>query len=204
MKANSTETSYITDLVNKLAVSHPEIRFKYLVDQKEIFTTPGKDNLLNTVLNIFDKTMVKNLLPVDYKDEFMKVSGFVSNFEYTRGNRQLQMFFVNGRYIKSKLLADALTIAYKSRLPINRFPICFLMIEIDFKAVDVNIHPAKTEIRFDEEQVIKQKLYQGIKHHLLNYNQVPSVSLQTKRVPEPVLKRQEPVALYLADPLKSR
>lgn len=196
MKANATETGHITDLVNKLAISHPTIRFKYLVDQKELFTTPGKGDLLNTLLNIYDKKMVQQLIPVQEDGNTVNIKGFISNFEYTRGNRQMQMFFVNGRYIKSKVLAEALALAYKSRLPVNRFPACFLMLEIDFGAIDVNIHPAKTEIRFDEEHLIKQHVYQILKKHLLQYNQVPQVALSsTERQKDlPVQLPREPVA----------
>jgi DNA mismatch repair protein MutL len=184
MKTNATETSKITDLVNKLAISHPEIRFKFLIDQKEVFTTPGKGNILNAVLNIYDKHLAKNLIKVEEADGDIKVNGFISNFEFTRGNRQMQMFFVNGRYIKSKVLADALSIAYKSRLPINRFAVCFLMIDLDFSSVDVNIHPAKTEIRFEDEAVIKQKIYQILKKQLLQYNQVPSITFSQNAEPQ--------------------
>jgi DNA mismatch repair protein MutL len=108
------------------------------------------------------------------------IYGYVSNLSFTRGNSSLQIFFVNGRYIKSDIIKDALKIAYKTMIPINRHPICFLNFDIDYKEIDVNIHPSKTEIKFSRVGIIKQLIYTTIKAKLFEYNQTPIVSLENE------------------------
>lgn len=180
LKSNSAETNYISSIVNKLALSRSEISFKYIVNNKNIFTTPGEEDIYSTIYTIYGKDIAKNLLKIKDSKDKISVDGYISNLKYTRGNRQLQVIFVNGRYIKSKAISDAINIAYKTLLPINRFPICFLYIQVPYDSLDVNIHPAKTEIRFHDERLVKNFISQVINKGLLTSNLIPEVKVKEK------------------------
>ncbi|MDK2920100.1 MAG: mismatch repair protein MutL [Candidatus Petromonas sp.] len=180
LKANSTETTYISSTVNKLALSHPKIAFKYIVDNKNIFTTAGNGDIYSTIYTIYGREIVKNLLKIDDRIDEISMQGYISNTNYTRGNRQLQILFVNGRYIKSKMLMETINDSYKTLLPVNRFPICFLYLDIPADKIDVNIHPAKVEIRFHDEKKVRDFVYRTIREKLLNSNLIPNVSIENK------------------------
>lgn len=177
LKSNSTETNYISTIVNNIALSHPDISFRYIINNKNIFTTQGNNDLYSTIYTIYGKDIAQNLIKIDYEDEDVKLSGFISNTSYTRGNRQLQTCFVNGRYVKSKVVYKAINGAYSTLLPHNRFPICFLYLDIPSSKVDVNIHPAKTEIRFRDEKRVLDFILNCLKERLLNSNLIPDVNI---------------------------
>jgi DNA mismatch repair protein MutL len=177
---NSTEQRRINELINCLTLSNPNISFKYISNNEVKFITPGKGKLNNVILSIYGKETLKNVVEVNSTLDGIGMYGYVSNLSFTRGNSSLQIFFVNGRYIKSDILKDAMKIAYKTMIPINRHPICFLNFNIDYKEIDVNIHPSKTEIKFSRVGIIKQLIYTAIKAKLFEYNQTPIVSLEDK------------------------
>jgi len=178
LNKNSTEQRRINELVNFLALSNAEISFKYIVDDRIKFVTPGKGQLKNVILSIYGKTIAKNMIAVDSELDQVKLKGYISNLSLTRGNSTLQVFFVNGRYIKSDLIKEAIKTAYKTMIPINTYPLCFLNFTIDSKEIDVNIHPSKTTIKFTKKGIIKQLIYTSIKSNLLEMNQTPKVSLE--------------------------
>ncbi len=176
LKSDNVEATAIHDIINKLALSNPDISFRYTYNNKHMFTTSGDGDLFKVIHCIYQRDMSEHLVKINYKEQNIDISGYISHVEYSRGNRSLQIFFVNGRYVKSNILIDALALAYKPMLFPGRFPVCFLMIDIPFNTVDVNIHPAKTEIKFHEEGRIKQTIYSGVRGALLSVNQVPRVS----------------------------
>jgi DNA mismatch repair protein MutL len=178
LNKNSVEQRRINELVNFLALSNANISFKYIVDDQIRFVTPGKGQLKNVILSIYGKTIAKNMIPIDSTLDQVKIKGYISNLSLTRGNSSLQVFFVNGRYIKSELIKDAIMTAYKTMIPINSYPICFLNININSKDIDVNIHPSKTTIKFTKKGIIKQLIYTSIKSKLLEVNQTPEVNLE--------------------------
>lgn len=178
LNKNSTEQRRINELVNFLALSNSKISFKYIVDDSIKFVTPGKGQLKNVILSIYGKNIAKNMIAMDSELDQVRMSGYISNLSLTRGNSTLQVFFVNGRYIKSDLIKDAIKTAYKTMIPINTYPICFLNFEIDSKEIDVNIHPSKTTIKFTKKGIIKQLIYTSIKSKLLEMNQTPEVNLE--------------------------
>jgi DNA mismatch repair protein MutL len=178
LNKNSVEQRRINELVNFLALSNANISFKYIVNDELRFVTPGKGELKNVILSIYGKNIAKNMIPINSVLDNVRITGYISNLSLTRGNSSLQVFFVNGRYIKSDLIKDAITTAYKTMIPINSFPICFLNITINSKEIDVNIHPSKTTIKFTKKGIIKQLIYTSIKSKLLEVNQTPRVSLE--------------------------
>jgi len=178
LNKNGVEQRRINELVNFLALSNANISFKYIVDDQIRFVTPGKGQLKNVILSIYGKNIAKNMIPIDSELDHVKIKGYISNLSLTRGNSSLQVFFVNGRYIKSDLIKDAIMTAYKTMIPINSYPICFLNININSKDIDVNIHPSKTTIKFTKKGIIKQLIYTSIKSKLLEVNQTPEVNLE--------------------------
>lgn len=203
LKSDGAEQNAISNIVNKLALSHTDISFKYIINDRITFKTPGNGVLKDAVYEIFGKTVSKDLIPFELEEtEGLKASGLISSIHFTRGNRQLQVVFVNGRYVANKIVAEALELAYKGLVPLHRHPICFLFLELDPKTVDVNIHPSKTEIKFHKETTIKQILYGALRKCINAYDQVPKevfnkVELFTKPVEtlkEKVIEEEKTIA----------
>lgn len=182
LKSNNAEQNAMSDIMSKLALSHPEISFKYIVNGQNIFITPGNNKLYDVILNIYQKSLANNLLPIDYTENGITLTGFTSSIELTRGNRQNQIVFVNNRYVKSKTIEDAIASVYRTMIPHNRFPIAFLNIQIDPSLIDINIHPAKTEIRFHQEGVIKDLIYKALKFEINKFNLVPDKILKSRKI----------------------
>jgi len=178
LNKNAVEQRRINELVNFLALSNANISFKYIVDDQIRFVTPGKGQLKNVILSIYGKNIAKNMIPIESALDHVKLKGYISNLSLTRGNSTLQVFFVNGRYIKSDLIKDAVMTAYKTMIPINAYPLCFLNFEVNNQDIDVNIHPSKTTIKFTKKGIIKQLIYTSIKSELLEVNQTPEVNLE--------------------------
>lgn len=178
LEKNSTEQRRINTLVNCLALSNPNISFKYIVNNQIKFVTPGKGQLKNVILSIYGKNIAKNMIPLNNTLDGVQLSGYISNLNLTRGNSSLQIFFVNGRYIKSDLIKDSIKTAYRTLIPINTSPICFLNIQINSKDIDVNIDPSKTTIKFTKKGIVKQLIYTTIKSELFKYDQSPKVNLE--------------------------
>jgi len=182
LKSDNAEISAISDIVNKLALSHAEVGFRYLVNDKNMFATPGKGDLFKAVYAVYEKEMSRNLIEIDKTENGIHIKGYLTNLQYTRGNRSMQNFFVNGRYVKSPLLMDGISMAYRSMLTPGRFPACFIMVDINPSKVDVNIHPAKTEIKFHQESIVKQIIYSAVRETLFSYNQTPVVEISDDRM----------------------
>lgn len=182
LKSDQAEGRSITELMSYLALSHPEIAFKYTVDDKLVFHTPGKGSLANTIFSVFDATLLKGLYEVREEQNGIKLNGFISRFEYTKGNSSYQLCFVNGRYVKSDVVKEAIQLAYRPYMMHNRYPVCILFIELPPTDIDVNIHPAKTEIKFHDEGALKQLIFSTLKKSFNLYDQVPQVTFTEKEV----------------------
>lgn len=160
----------ITDLISKLALSHCEIAFKYIVDGKLSFITRGDGKLVNAIGSVYGVNIAKNLVEINESEEDIVISGYISKPQLTRSNRTMQLTFVNGRYVKCDAVSDTLRHGYSTYIPPTRFPMVFLNISINPFKVDVNIHPAKTEIKFTNQEEIMGILYRGVKTSLKSYN----------------------------------
>lgn len=176
MKSTAAETGAISDLMIRLALSHNDICFTYVVDQKHIFKTPGDGDTYKVIYAVLDKELAQNLVPVAFEQNGWKLTGFLSKLSFTRGNRGHQIFFVNQRFIRSKMLLDAVTGAYLGQLPIGRFPSAILHLEVPPDEVDVNIHPAKTEVKFHQEMILKDWLMTSLRQTIRSFNQIPEIA----------------------------
>lgn len=176
MKSTGAETGAISDLMIRLALSHSEVAFTYVVDGKNIFKTPGDGQVSKVIYAVLDKELAQHMVPVSFEDSGWKLTGFMSKLSYTRGNRSQQIFFVNQRYIKSPMMLDAVSGAYLGQLPIGRFPGAILFLEVPSDQVDVNIHPAKTEVKFHNEYALKDWLLLGLRQSIRSLDQVPEIA----------------------------
>lgn len=172
LKSESTEGSYVFDVVEHLALSHPEISFKFLLNGKEKLITSGNGVLSDTIYQLFGRQIASNVLDINYKDDKCEISGFIGQSVIARGNRAFEHFFVNNRYIKSNNLSRACEEGYYGFLMGHQYP--FFVININFinAAVDVNVHPTKQEVRFEDEATILEILTKIINNRLRNREDV--------------------------------
>jgi len=166
LKRNATETAYITDTLGKIALSAPQISFKYIVDGETIFSTSGDGNLRNAIFEIYGKDCAKSLMDMDYTAQGIKIYGVLGTADISRGNRARQTIFVNGRYVKNYILSKVVEDAYKTMLQTGKFPFFVINIEVPYELVDVNVHPAKTEIKFADEKYVCRELYHAARRTL--------------------------------------
>ena len=166
LKKPATEAAYGVDVVEKLALSHPEISFRLIKDNKPLLHTPGDGKLLSAVYTVLGREFASQVRPVDYTHNNIRLTGFVTRPSYTRANRKLQLFFVNQRYVRSGLCQQALQEAYKNEIMVGRFPACVLELTLPYASVDVNVHPAKTEIKFLQDSSVYECIYFGVKSAL--------------------------------------
>ena len=159
LKKDSTEGAAIGAVVEKIALSHPEISFRFISDGELKFLTSGNGDLRETMWALFGKDTARRSLPVDRRENGIRVHGFVCESDMFRSNRNMENFFINGRYIKSKTASAALEQAYASKIPADKFPFCVLNIELNPAAVDVNVHPAKLVVKFANEKLIFDAVY---------------------------------------------
>ncbi len=161
MKRDSTEGAIVFAAVQKQAVAHPEVAIRFLRDSKQELSTAGDGELLSAIYSVFGRQTAMDMTELDAKWEKTRVQGYISKPTASRGNRNYQVFFVNGRYVKSPILTAALEEAYRNQLMVGRFPACVLALTLPLGAVDVNIHPAKTEIKFLNERDAYDCVYYG-------------------------------------------
>ncbi|MBQ1281057.1 MAG: DNA mismatch repair endonuclease MutL [Oscillospiraceae bacterium] len=162
MKSDMAEASNVTAIVQRLSIAHPEIAFRLLKDGQETLRTAGDGQLLSAVAAVFGRQAAREMIPVEGHWEKTTVSGFVSKPTATRGSRSWQVFFVNGRFVRSRTMTAALEEAYRNRIMSGRFPSCVLNIELPLTAVDVNVHPAKTEVRFLSEKGVFDSIHYAV------------------------------------------
>ncbi len=166
LKKDVTEGSCVTDVVTKASLAHPEVRFSLIRDGKKVLSTPGNGKLSDTVYSVFGKSVAEALIPCEYSANGISVVGYISKPLNNRPNRNMQFFFVNGRSVRIPAAVPALDEAYKNSIMVGKFPMCFLNVSIAAEKVDVNVHPAKTEIRFSEESKIFEVIYYAAKSAL--------------------------------------
>ncbi|KYO64458.1 DNA mismatch repair endonuclease MutL [Thermovenabulum gondwanense] len=166
LKSSSKESAYISEIISKYALGHPEISFKLIIDGREIFTTSGNGNIKEVFAKIYDFEEAKNLIEVEKHYGILKIKAYLLPPQFSRNNRSYEIFFVNGRYIKDKNLSLFLEKGYSPFLPAGKFPVAIIFINIDESYVDVNVHPSKTEIKFKDEYKIYEALLLMIKEAL--------------------------------------
>lgn len=168
LKSTHAETINISDLINKLAIGNPHIQFKYINNGKLMLNTPGDNKLLSVIRSIYGKEIVENLIGFNEDGKYCTIRGYIGNNNIYRSNKNLQHIYINNRFVKSKIILDAISEAYKSIIPINKHGVCFLHIDINPSNIDVNIHPTKMEIKFENDKDLYIEIRDLLKKKLLN------------------------------------
>ena len=169
MKTPQREGSLIADIVNRIALSHPEISFKFYNNGKRILLTLGNDNLKDVIRSVYGKSTIDNLIYFENITDTVSVYGYVGNMELARGSRNNQSVFINKRYIKNKLIGTAVENAVKSFFTINKFPFFILFLDIYSELIDVNVHPTKSEVKFNDDKAIFSTVFHGVHNALKEY-----------------------------------
>lgn len=198
LKKDVTEGNQVAGIVDRMAISHPQISFRFIRDGKQVLITSGNGDLKSTVYSVLGKEMSDSLMSVDYSFNDMRITGFVSKPTASRKSRAGQYFYINNRIVKSKTAMAALEQAYKNTIMVGRFPACVLNIELNPAQVDVNVHPAKTEVRFANEKPIFDLVYYAVKTAIENDRTVKEVEFK-----ENPIYRQEPKTVYQNNDNKS-
>ena len=184
LKKDATEAANVTALMERVALSHPEISFTLRIDGEQKFRTCGDGNLLDTIRAVFGKDFAGKLIKAEGTANGIKVHGYVGRSDNVKKNRNLENFFINGRYVKSLTAMAAIEKAYTSYIAPECFPACVLFMEIDPRCVDVNVHPAKLEIKFSDEKVVFEAIYYTVKTALENHEYRPEMQLNPQRQSE--------------------
>ena len=181
LKKDFTEAGYIISVVEHAALSHPEISFSMLRDGKQVFSTSGDNKLITPVFSVFGREITSNMIEVNkFERENITAWGYITKPHLCRPNRSMQHFFVNGRYIKSKIMQAAFEEAYKNQIITGKYPSCALFIELPLNLVDVNVHPAKTEVKFADEKKVFEAIYIACKNALEQNDNIPVLHKKPK------------------------
>ena len=205
LKSDMTEAGYINTLMEQLALSHPEISFKYIQNRQVKLSSSGNYSVKDVIYSVYGREIAKALLDVSYENDFMKIEGFVGKPEISRGNRTFENYYINGRYVKNKIITKAIEDGYKGLVMQHKFPFVSLRIEMDGNDLDVNVHPAKREVRFARETEVYTAIYETVRKVLIHRELIPQVSvgkdeptsrteqIKPGNIPEPfeVKRRQE-------------
>ena len=179
LKKDSTETAAVAAAVEKIALSHPEIAFRLITDGNIKLESPGDGRLENTIYAVLGKDFAKRILPVKCRNAGIEVTGFIGCPDNVKPTRNFQNFFINRRYVKSKTVMAALEQAYTSYIAPERFPSCVLFIDLNPASVDVNVHPAKLEVKFSNEKLIFESVYYAVRSTLEKNTERPELLLRS-------------------------
>ena len=193
LKSDTTEANYINTLMEQLALSHPEISFKYIQNKQVKLHSSGNYNVKDVIYSVYGRDIAKALLEVKYENSFMKITGFVGKPEIARGNRSFENYYINGRYVKNNIITKAIENGYKGFLMQHKFPFVSLQMEMEGNDLDVNVHPAKREVRFAREQEVYDAVYDTVRGALSGREMIPSFTVgKTEEKPkEETVKRGE-------------
>jgi DNA mismatch repair protein MutL len=180
LKSNATEAGYINDLMARLAMSHPEVSFKFINNRQNRLHTSGNGRLKDILYHIYGRDISANLLPVDASADGIHVSGFIGKPIICRGNRSYENYFINGRYVKSAVITQGIEDAYKTFTMVHKFPFAVLHFTLDTAELDVNVHPTKMEVRFSHGQELYHFVYETLRQVLLGRELIPEVKPTAK------------------------
>lgn len=186
LKKDFTEAGYVIGVVQHAALSHPEIAFSMVRDGKQVFSSAGDGKLMTPVFGVFGREITANMIEVErFERDVVSVWGYITKPHCCRPNRSMQHFFVNGRYIKSKLLQAAVEEAFRNKIITGKYPSCALFVQLPLNLVDVNVHPAKTEVKFAQEKSIFEATYIACKNALERNDNIPLMKPSEARKPSP-------------------
>lgn len=212
LKTAMTEGNYVSELVEQIAMSHPDISFKFVNNGQNKLSTSGNGSLKDILYHIYGRDIATNLLPIEAERNGMKISGYVAKPYISRGNRSFEHYFVNGRYIKSPIITKAIEEAYKTFVMIHKFPFVAIYLTVDSKLLDVNVHPRKMEMRYSRGDELYKFIFEEIRYVLLQKELIPEVSQTAARkkadseppaapsVPEPFeINRRKQESVYSSE-----
>lgn len=189
LKRDSTEAGYIEDVIRRMALANPSISFKYINNSKTVIQTSGNLDLKSTIYDIFGKEIYENIIPVNYEENNLKIEGFIGLPKISRSTRMHEFTYVNSRYIKDKTINSALDKACSEKFAINKFPFCVLNLSINPSHLDVNVHPAKLEVKFEDESSVFSVVYHGVRQAIEEKNKQDSPFTNIKKIEEESLNR---------------
>ena len=211
LKSEQAEAGAISSVVHKLALSHPEISFRLTVGGKETLFTSGNGKLEDTIFSVYGKSVTQNLVPVRMKNDDFRLSGFIGTPLFSKPNRNMQLFYVNGRIVRSRLLQTCLENAYRNSMLIGRYPVCVLFLQVDNSSIDINVHPSKLEIKFGDEKSVSVFMNDALRTALSFDNAIKHIDVKPaskevfrlpfensapQKTPEPPKKTVEKVKNY--------
>ncbi len=180
LKTAMTEAGYVTELVEQIAMSRPDISVKFVNNGQNKLSTSGNGSLKDILYHVYGREIAKNLLPIEVSRDGMTLSGYVAKPYISRGNRSFEHYYVNGRYIKSPIITKAIEEAYKTFVMIHKFPFVALNITVDSRLLDVNVHPRKMEMRYSQGDALYKFIFEEIRHTLLQRELIPDVGEEAK------------------------
>lgn len=199
LKTAQTEGNYINDLMERLALSHPDVSFKFINNGQTKMHTSGNSREKDMIYHIYGRDITSGLLEIDHKNEYFHLKGFIGKPIISRGNRNFENYFINGRYIKSALLSKSIEEAYKGFLMQHQYPFCVLYFTMDTDLLDVNVHPTKMELRFSNNEAIYKTLFEIIRGTLTHKDFIPEVPVQEEKV-----QKRENIKAPLPEPFERR
>ena len=201
LKSKMTEAGYVESFIQRLALSHPDISFKFICDNKNKISTSGNGNLKDVIYNIFGRDVAMNLLPVKGNENGILVDGYVGKPVISRGNRNYENYFVNGRYLKNNIISKAIEEGYKGHAMVHKFPFTALMISMDPHCFDANVHPAKMEMRFRNAEELYSSVVSAVRGSFVKKELIPKVGIgndkkakeSVKKIPEPFERKRRTI-----------
>ena len=201
LKSDMTEANYIHTLMEQLALSHPEISFKYIQNRQVKLHSSGNYSVKDVIYSVYGRDITKALLDAEFENDFMKITGFVGKPEIARGNRSFENYYINGRYVKNNIITKAIESAYKGFLMQHKFPFVSLQMQMEGNDLDVNVHPAKREVRFAREQEVYEAVYDTVRRALMGKEMIPKVSVGR---PEPETKETPVKSVSVPEPFEKK
>ena len=184
LKTAMTEASHVGDLVTRLALSHPEVSFRFINNGQVKLHTSGNGNLKDVIYHIYGREIASNLIEVDFERKGIHITGYLGKPLISRGNRNFENYFVDGRYIKSSIISKAIEDGYKDFTMQHKYPFVVLYLDVDTEHVDVNVHPTKMDVRFNNQQEIYNTLFAAVNEGLHQRELIPKVTLDDIKIPE--------------------
>lgn len=203
LKSPQTEAGYITDLMEHMALSRPDISFKYMINQQLRFHTSGNGNTKEIIYRIFGRETADSLIEVKQDTKDLNIHGYIGNPLMNRASRNGENYFVNMRYVKSELIAKAIEEGYRGFLMQHKFPFCVLYFSVNPGKIDVNVHPTKMEVRFSNQEEFLETVKQSVYLALHQQELIPSVTIDEKKEIQDVVQKEKPEKVYIPEPFES-
>lgn len=194
LKSDATETSYVTDSIHKLILSHPEVAVKLIVNGKTTVSSPGDGKVLSAIRAVFGRDYISHMNELSYNEDGIKVTGYVGTNALARKDRRQQVFFINGRYVKSKIISAALSEAYQNTMMVGKYPVAVISINVSGAFVDVNVHPTKIEVRFSDDKKVYNSVFWAVKEALSAKKYVPEIDISKTKEQQELLKVRKQIA----------